>query len=160
MASDLDQIGWVLKGWRPGEQPRPAGEAGRREAAVLVEPGSVDALVAGIRRAVGMPGAGREALGGEARRLALESLHLGPERGGRARRLRGGSLGIAGEASPGRDEAGVACARLALALARRGPVVRRRTAARALDAWRVPIDYHGDAWPTLAAAEGRAPTAT
>ncbi len=73
VASDLDQIGWVLKGWRPGEAPPAAGAPGRARAALLVEPGSVDSLVAGIRRAVEMPGAERESLGQEARRLVLES---------------------------------------------------------------------------------------
>ena len=73
VASDLDQIGWVLKGWRPGEAPPGAGATGRTRAALFVEPGSVDSLVAGIRQAVEMPGAERAALGAEARRLALES---------------------------------------------------------------------------------------
>jgi len=73
VASDLDQIGWVLKGWRPGESPPKAGAAGQTRAAVLVDPGSVDSLVAGIRRAVEMPRDQREALGAEARRLVTES---------------------------------------------------------------------------------------
>jgi glycosyltransferase involved in cell wall biosynthesis len=73
VASDLDQIGWVLKGWRPGETPPAKGDAGRARAAVLVEPGSVDSLVSGIRHAVEMPADHREALGGEARRLVTES---------------------------------------------------------------------------------------
>ena len=73
VASDLDQIGWVLKGWRPGEVPPAAGAAGRTRAAVLVEPGSVDSLIGGIRQAVEMPRAAREALGNEARRLVVES---------------------------------------------------------------------------------------
>jgi len=73
VASDLDQIGWVLKGWRPGEPPPKAGADGRTRAAVLVDPGSVDSLIAGIRRAVEMPRAEREALGSEARRLVTES---------------------------------------------------------------------------------------
>jgi glycosyltransferase involved in cell wall biosynthesis len=55
VASDLDQIGWVLKGWQPGETPPPAGARGRARGAVFVEPGSVDSLVAGIRQAVEMP---------------------------------------------------------------------------------------------------------
>ena len=71
VASDLDQIGWVLKGWRPGTPP-PDGRASSA-AALLVEPGSVDALEQGIRRAVEMPSAEREALSSTARRLALES---------------------------------------------------------------------------------------
>jgi glycosyltransferase involved in cell wall biosynthesis len=73
VASELDQIGWVLKGWRPGEAPPAKGEPGRARAAVLVEPGSVDALVAGIRQAVELPKGEREALGSGARRLVTES---------------------------------------------------------------------------------------
>jgi glycosyltransferase involved in cell wall biosynthesis len=73
VASELDQIGWVLKGWRPGEAPPGKGVAGRTRAAVFVEPGSVDALVAGLREAVEMPPAERDALGAEARQLVTES---------------------------------------------------------------------------------------
>jgi glycosyltransferase involved in cell wall biosynthesis len=73
VASELDQIGWVLKGWRPGEEPPAPGAGGRALAAVLVTPGSVDDLVAGIRRAVELPAAERQRLGTEARRLVLES---------------------------------------------------------------------------------------
>lgn len=73
VASDLDQIGWVLKGWRPGEQP-PEHRAGSPScAAILAEPGSVDSLASAIRRALEMPPAERQALGGEARRLAIQS---------------------------------------------------------------------------------------
>jgi glycosyltransferase involved in cell wall biosynthesis len=71
VASDLDQIGWVLKGWRPGTPP-PAGGAAS-EAALLVKPGSLEGLGEGIRRAVEMPVPEREALGTTARRLALDS---------------------------------------------------------------------------------------
>ena len=73
VASDLDQIGWVLKGWRPGEVPPAAGASGRACAAVLAEPGNVDSLMGGIRHAVEMAEPERERLGREARRLALES---------------------------------------------------------------------------------------
>jgi glycosyltransferase involved in cell wall biosynthesis len=73
VASDLDQIGWVLKGWRPGEAPPHRSEPGRTRAALLVEPGREDDLVAAIRRAVEMPETERAALGQEARRLVLES---------------------------------------------------------------------------------------
>ena len=73
VASDLDQIGWVLKGWRPGEPPLAKGASGRARAAVLVEPGSVEALIAGLREAVEMSHAERDALGTEARRLVTES---------------------------------------------------------------------------------------
>jgi len=73
VASDLDQIGWVLKGWKPGEPPPTPAESGKTRAALLVEPGSLDALVAAIRQAVEMPEAERTALGREARRLVLDS---------------------------------------------------------------------------------------
>jgi glycosyltransferase involved in cell wall biosynthesis len=73
VASDLDQIGWVLKGWRPGQPPPRADTRSPSRAAVLVEPGSADSLMQGIRRTVEMPASEREALGREARRLALES---------------------------------------------------------------------------------------
>ena len=72
VASDLDQIGWVLKGWRPGQPPATVAAVESR-AALLVEPGSAESLLVGIRRAVELPRADREALGLEARRLALES---------------------------------------------------------------------------------------
>jgi len=73
VASDLDQVGWVLKGWRPGEPPPKAGEPGRARAAIFVEPGSVDSLVAGIRQAAELSVAERDALGAAARRLVAES---------------------------------------------------------------------------------------
>jgi len=73
VASDLDQIGWVLKGWRPGEPSPPAGASRASQAALLVEPGSVEELMRGIRQAVDLPKAGRDALGREAHRLALQS---------------------------------------------------------------------------------------
>jgi glycosyltransferase involved in cell wall biosynthesis len=72
VASDLDQIGWVLKGWRPGEPP-PGKAGGRARAAVLVEPGSADSLLEGVRRAVEMTPSQREEIGLEARRLVTES---------------------------------------------------------------------------------------
>jgi glycosyltransferase involved in cell wall biosynthesis len=73
VASDLDQIGWVLKGWRPGEAPPARSESGRARAALLVEPGHEAALVAAIRQAVEMPETERATLGREARRLVLDS---------------------------------------------------------------------------------------
>jgi glycosyltransferase involved in cell wall biosynthesis len=73
VASDLDQIGWVLKGWRPGVAPPARGDAGKTRAAFLVDPGRVDDLVAAIRQAIEMPEVERAALGQEARRLVLES---------------------------------------------------------------------------------------
>jgi glycosyltransferase involved in cell wall biosynthesis len=71
VASDLDQIGWVLKGWRPGTPPPSRAVISR--AALLVEPGSLDSLLEGVRQAVEMPQAQREALAATARRLALDS---------------------------------------------------------------------------------------
>jgi glycosyltransferase involved in cell wall biosynthesis len=97
VASDLDQVGWVLKGWRPGEEPPAAGVDGRTRAAILVEPGSVDALVAGIRRAVEMPSNEREALGAEARRLVTESFTWDRNVAAVLERLRA----LAGRADPG-----------------------------------------------------------
>jgi glycosyltransferase involved in cell wall biosynthesis len=73
VASELDQIGWVLKGWRPGEDPPAKGAPGRARAAIFVEPGSVDALITGLREAVELTPADREALGAEARRLVVQS---------------------------------------------------------------------------------------
>jgi glycosyltransferase involved in cell wall biosynthesis len=73
VASDLDQIGWVLKGWRPGEPPPARDAPGKTRAALLAEPGRADALVTAIRRAVEMPQPERQGLGREARRLVLES---------------------------------------------------------------------------------------
>jgi glycosyltransferase involved in cell wall biosynthesis len=73
VASDLDQIGWVLKGWRPGETPPPADAPRDSQAALLVEPGSVEDLTRGIRQMVELPRPKKDALGQEARRLALQS---------------------------------------------------------------------------------------
>jgi glycosyltransferase involved in cell wall biosynthesis len=97
VASDLDQVGWVLKGWRPGEEPPAAGAAGRSLAGILVEPGSVDSLVAGIRRAVEMPTHERESLGAEARRLVTESFTWDRNVEAVLERLRA----VAGRAGPG-----------------------------------------------------------
>jgi glycosyltransferase involved in cell wall biosynthesis len=96
VASDLDQIGWVLKGWRPGEPPPGRDASGRTRAAVLVEPGSVDSLVSGIRRAVELGREEREALGAEARRLVTESFTWDRNVAAVLERLRGG----AGERTP------------------------------------------------------------
>jgi glycosyltransferase involved in cell wall biosynthesis len=73
VASDLDQIGWVLKGWRPGEPTPPADVLRESGAAILVEPGSLEELVRGIRQAADMSETERDALGREARRLVLQS---------------------------------------------------------------------------------------
>jgi glycosyltransferase involved in cell wall biosynthesis len=99
VASDLDQIGWVLKGWKPGEAPPPPGRPGVSRAALLVEPGDVDALVAGIREAVEMPEPEREAMGREARRLVLESFTWDRNVAAVLDRLRAG----APAESPGRE---------------------------------------------------------
>ncbi len=93
IASDLDQIGWVLKGWRPGEPPPEKGARGRTCASVFTEPGSVDSLVAGIRQAVEMPAPDRLALGAEARRLAVESFTWDRNVAAVLERLRGGAGG-------------------------------------------------------------------
>ena len=53
--------------------PPPAYEEGRVRGAIFAEPGSVDSLLAGIRRAVELSSAEREALGTTARRLVTES---------------------------------------------------------------------------------------
>ena len=67
VASDLDQIGRVLRGWTPADGMPAAGDP----VAVLVAPGDADALARGIRRAVGMDAAAREELGRSARRQVL-----------------------------------------------------------------------------------------
>ena len=73
VASDLDQVGWVLKGWRAGEPPPSVDTPRASKAALLVEPGSVEDLLRGIRQAVEFPRPERGALGREARRLVLQS---------------------------------------------------------------------------------------
>ncbi len=91
VASDLDQIGWVLKGWRPGEPPVDLPDESR--AAVLVEPGSAESLVQGIKRTVEMPAMEQEALGREARRLALQSFTWDKNVGAVLERLRASNSG-------------------------------------------------------------------
>ena len=85
VASELDQIGWVLKGWRPGEKPPAAGDAGRARAAILVEPGGVDALVDGIRAAVELSPAQGELLGIRGTTPCARVVHVGSQRGRGAR---------------------------------------------------------------------------
>lgn len=70
VASDLDQIGHVLRGWRPGE-PIPAG--GASEAAILVPPGNVEALVQGIRTAGQMDLESRRRMSEKARLYVLRA---------------------------------------------------------------------------------------
>jgi len=72
VASDLDQIGWVLRGWRPGE-PAPKVSGRTNAAAILVEPGNLDLLIQGIRSAAEMDHAARRQIGERARKLVLES---------------------------------------------------------------------------------------
>ena len=91
VASELDQIGWVLKGWRPGETPPATGEPpAARAQRILVEPGSVDALVARDPPAVELSRHEAEGLGGEARRLVLESFTWDRNVAAVLERLRGG----------------------------------------------------------------------
>jgi glycosyltransferase involved in cell wall biosynthesis len=98
VASDLDQIGWVLKGWRPGTPP-PSPDA-RSSAALLVEPGSTESLLAGIRRAVETPRAAREAMAATARRLALDSFTWDKNVAAVLERARTGTGELSGGQSP------------------------------------------------------------
>lgn len=62
IASDLDQIGQVLRGWEPGLQmPVSAGHTGA--GAILVEPGSLDSLAVAVCRAAVMSPEERRKLG-------------------------------------------------------------------------------------------------
>ncbi len=72
LASDLDQIGWVLRGWHPGETA-PTNRERSNAAAILIEPGSQEALIEGIRAAALMPPDIRRRLGERARKLIIES---------------------------------------------------------------------------------------
>jgi glycosyltransferase involved in cell wall biosynthesis len=72
IASDLDQIGWVLRGWRPGD-PAPSLSDRLNAAAIMVEPGNLDSLIQGIRNAAGMDCAARSRLGERGRQFVLES---------------------------------------------------------------------------------------
>jgi glycosyltransferase involved in cell wall biosynthesis len=94
VASDLDQVGWVLKGWRAGEPPPSADTPRASKAALLVEPGSVEDLVRGIRQAVELPRPERDALGREARRLVLESFTWDMNVAAMLERLRAGSTSV------------------------------------------------------------------
>ena len=137
VASDLDQVGWVLKGWRPGETPPAAGAAGRASAAVLV-----DARQRGLARGRDPPRrrpAGRRARSARRRGAPPRArvLHLGPQRGGRAR--------TPASRAVRRDLARAAA--LSLVVACLWCFVSGLTSR---EAWRVPIDYHGDSWMTLA----------
>jgi glycosyltransferase involved in cell wall biosynthesis len=94
VASDLDQIGWVLRGWRPEEPPPPAEAPRSSRAALLVEPGSVEDLVRGIRQAVDLPRPEADALGREARRLVLQSFTWDRNVAAVLERLRAGSASV------------------------------------------------------------------
>jgi glycosyltransferase involved in cell wall biosynthesis len=72
VASDLDQIGRVLRGWRPGTPGQGPG-GGPPQAALLVRPGDRESLIAGIRAAAEMDAASRSRLGQRARELVLAS---------------------------------------------------------------------------------------
>ena len=72
VASDLDQIGWVLRGWRPGN-PAPSIHDRRNAAALLIEPGNLDSLIQGIHTAAEMSPSARSEIGMRARKLVLES---------------------------------------------------------------------------------------
>lgn len=70
IASDLDQIGQVLRGWRP-EPVLP--DEGERPAAILVRPGDTDSLIEGIHRAAEMSENARKELGTLARSYVLRA---------------------------------------------------------------------------------------
>ncbi len=70
VASDLDQIGLVLRGWKPGE-PQQKRRDQDSAAALLVKPGDLDSLVEGIRNAIRMSPLDRQTLGNHARDMVL-----------------------------------------------------------------------------------------
>ncbi len=72
VASDLDQIGWVLRGWQPGH-PQPSITARNNAAALLIEPGDMHSLVRGILTAADLGRARRQDLGNRARSIVLGS---------------------------------------------------------------------------------------
>jgi glycosyltransferase involved in cell wall biosynthesis len=72
IASDLDQIGWVLRGWRPGS-PAPDLTVRTNAGALLVDPGSVESLIEGIMKVAAMDDASRDRLGRRAQSLVDES---------------------------------------------------------------------------------------
>jgi glycosyltransferase involved in cell wall biosynthesis len=69
VASDLDQIGVVLRGWAPDNGQLRGGKA----AALLVKPGDCESLVSAIRRAGEMDVESRQEFGEIARSLVLRS---------------------------------------------------------------------------------------
>ena len=72
VASDLDQIGWVLRGWCPGTAP-PLDVERTNAAGILIEPGDLNALFEGIRKAAGTDRSDRVRLGEAAREIVLRS---------------------------------------------------------------------------------------
>jgi len=72
VASDLDQIGWVLRGWKPTDPAPPLSDR-TAAAAILVEPGDVNSLIQGIQAAINLDRADRVQLGQRARKLVMES---------------------------------------------------------------------------------------
>jgi glycosyltransferase involved in cell wall biosynthesis len=72
VASDLGQIGWVLRGWQPGCTP-PSLSDRTSPAALLVEPGNPDSLIQGIRNAVETAPDARSRMGERARDFVLRS---------------------------------------------------------------------------------------
>jgi glycosyltransferase involved in cell wall biosynthesis len=71
VASDLDQIGEVLRGYGARDETTEAGEA---PAGILVRPGDPDSLAEGMRRAGSMPESDRLAIGRRARAIVLRAL--------------------------------------------------------------------------------------
>ena len=67
VASDLDQIGQVLRGWTPGEPARPTSDPA--VTGLLVRPGDVADLARGLAEAAAMSPEERAAMGGRARSL-------------------------------------------------------------------------------------------
>lgn len=71
VASDLDQIGHVLRGWKPGDAL--PSSAKQSDSGLLVEPGSVVDLIRGIREAASMSPSERLARGRRARSHVLSA---------------------------------------------------------------------------------------
>ncbi len=72
IASDLDQIGSVLRGWLPGDLV-PSNSDPTKAAAILVNPGDIESLIRAIRTAARMEDGARRSLGDRARQLVLQA---------------------------------------------------------------------------------------